>query len=43
MDEEYFGSCSDAHASEIECLQGISVLSIAKMNLEYLKALAFRK
>jgi succinate dehydrogenase / fumarate reductase iron-sulfur subunit len=43
MDAEGFGNCSDTRACEIECPQGISILSIAKMNSEYAKALIFRK
>jgi len=43
MDEEGFGNCSDTRACEIECPQGISVLSIAKMNYEYTKAIFLRK
>ena len=43
MDAEGFGNCSDTRACEIECPQGISILSIAKMNAEYTKALIFKK
>lgn len=43
MDEAGFGNCSDTRACEIECPQGISVLSIAKMNYEYSKAILLRK
>ena len=43
MDAEGFGNCSDTRACEIECPQGISVLSIAKMNYEYSKAILLRK
>ena len=43
MDAEGFGNCSDTRACEIECPQGISVLSIAKMNYEYSKAVLLRK
>ncbi|MEN2412382.1 succinate dehydrogenase/fumarate reductase iron-sulfur subunit [Flavobacterium mesophilum] len=43
MDAEGFGNCSDTRACEIECPQGISILSIAKMNYEYTKAVILRK
>lgn len=43
MDAEGFGNCSDTRACEIECPQGISVLSIAKMNYEYSNAVLLRK
>ena len=43
MDAEGFGNCSDTRACEIECPQGISVLSIEKMNYEYSKAVLLRK
>lgn len=38
MDAENFGNCSNTEACEVECPQGISVLNIAKMNREYVKA-----
>lgn len=38
MDEEGFGSCSNTGACEIECPVGITLVSIARMNREYLKA-----
>lgn len=43
MDTEGFGACSNTEACEVECPQGISVLSIAKMNYEYNKALIMKK
>ena len=43
MDAEGFGACSNTEACEVECPQGISVLSIAKMNYEYNKALIMNK
>lgn len=43
MDAEGFGACSNTEACEAECPQGISVLSIAKMNYEYNKALIMKK
>jgi succinate dehydrogenase / fumarate reductase iron-sulfur subunit len=43
MDSEGFGACSNTEACEVECPQGISVLSIAKMNYEYNKALVMKK
>lgn len=43
MDMEGFGGCSNTEACEAECPQGISVLSIAKMNYEYNKALLLKK
>lgn len=38
MDEEGFGHCSNTEACEVECPQGISVLTIARMNWEHLNA-----
>ena len=38
MDLEGFGNCSNTQACEVECPQGISILNIAKMNSEYIKA-----
>lgn len=43
MDAEHFGHCSNTEACEVECPQGISVLSIARMNYEYNRALFFKK
>lgn len=43
MDLEGFGSCSNTEACEVECSQDISVLSIARMNYEYNKALILKK
>ena len=41
MDLEGFGNCSNTEACEVKCPQGVSVLNIARMNREYLKAKAF--
>ncbi len=38
MDKEGFGNCTNIYACEAECPKGISVLNIARMNREYLKA-----
>jgi len=38
MDEEGFGHCSNTEACEAKCPQGISVLNIARMNWEHLRA-----
>ncbi|HZJ18905.1 MAG TPA: succinate dehydrogenase/fumarate reductase iron-sulfur subunit [Pricia sp.] len=38
MDNEGFGSCSNTGACEVECPKGITLVSIARMNQEYLKA-----
>lgn len=38
MDESGFGSCTNTYACEAECPKGISVLNIARMNREYVKA-----
>ena len=38
MDAEGFGHCTNTEACEVECPQGISVLHIAQMNFEYLRA-----
>lgn len=43
MDMEGFGGCSNTEACEAECPQGISVLSIARMNYEYNKARLLKK
>ena len=40
MDQEGFGSCTNAYQCEAACPKGISVSNIAKMNREYLKAKA---
>ncbi|HMI77241.1 MAG TPA: hypothetical protein VK484_00525, partial [Ferruginibacter sp.] len=38
MDKEGFGNCTNTYACEAQCPKGISVLNIARMNREYLKA-----
>ncbi len=38
MDAEGFGNCTSTGACEYECPVGITLVSIARMNLEYLKA-----
>lgn len=38
MDAEGFGHCSNTEACEAKCPQGISVLNIARMNWEHIKA-----
>jgi succinate dehydrogenase / fumarate reductase iron-sulfur subunit len=38
MDEEGFGNCSNTGACEVECPKEISLVNIARMNREYLKA-----
>jgi len=38
MDVEGFGSCSNTGACEVVCPKGITLLSIARINREYLKA-----
>lgn len=38
MDEAGFGHCSNTEACEVECPQGISVLNIARMNYEFIRA-----
>jgi len=43
MDSEHFGHCSNTEACEVECPQGISVLTIARMNYEYGRALFLQK
>ena len=40
MDEEGFGNCTNTGACEIECPKGISLENIARMNREYLCAVA---
>ena len=42
MDEEGFGNCSNTGACEVECPKGISLENIARMNREYMAALADR-
>src|SRR5699024_3749841 len=38
MDEEGFGNCTYTRACELECPKGITLVNIARMNSEYLKA-----
>src|SRR5690625_2581087 len=38
MDKEGFGNCTNTGACEIECPKGITLVSIANMNKEYMKA-----
>jgi succinate dehydrogenase / fumarate reductase iron-sulfur subunit len=38
MDAEGFGACSNTYACEAECPKGISVLHIARLNREYIRA-----
>jgi len=38
MDAEGFGSCTNTGACEVECPKGITLVSIARMNREYMKA-----
>ena len=38
MDEEGFGNCTNTGACEIECPKGITLVSIARMNREYMSA-----
>jgi succinate dehydrogenase / fumarate reductase iron-sulfur subunit len=40
MDEEGFGNCTNTGACEVECPKGISLENIARMNREYLLAVA---
>lgn len=40
MDEEGFGNCTNTGACELECPKGITLVSIARMNKEYLSASA---
>ena len=40
MDEEGFGNCTNTGACEVECPKGISLENIARMNREYLFAVA---
>ena len=42
MDEEGFGNCSNTGACEVECPKGISLENIARMNREYMAAMADR-
>ena len=39
MDKEGFGNCTNTGACEVECPKGISLENIARMNMEYLKAI----
>ncbi|AUN97057.1 succinate dehydrogenase/fumarate reductase iron-sulfur subunit [Bacteriovorax stolpii] len=43
MQEEGFGHCSFTGACEVECPEHIPLTSIAKMNFDYMKAVAFKK
>jgi succinate dehydrogenase / fumarate reductase iron-sulfur subunit len=38
MDAEGFGACSNTYACEAECPKRISVLHIARLNREYIRA-----
>lgn len=38
MDEAGFGSCTNTYACEAECPKGISIVNIAQMNKDYIKA-----
>lgn len=38
MDEEGFGNCTNTRACELECPKGITLVNIARMNTEYMKA-----
>jgi succinate dehydrogenase / fumarate reductase iron-sulfur subunit len=38
MDAEGFGSCTNTNACEAECPKEISVMTIALLNREYMKA-----
>jgi len=38
MDEAGFGSCTNTYACEAECPKGISVINIALMNRDFVKA-----
>jgi hypothetical protein len=40
MDEEGFGNCTNTGACEVECPKGISLENIARMNREYMSAVA---
>lgn len=40
MDDEGFGNCTNTGACEVECPKGISLENIARMNREYLFAIA---
>lgn len=40
MDLEGFGNCTNTGACEIECPKGITLVSIARMNREYMGASA---
>ena len=43
MDAEGFGNCSNTGACEVECPKEISLVNIARMNREYLRALFSNK
>jgi succinate dehydrogenase / fumarate reductase iron-sulfur subunit len=43
MDAEGFGNCTNTGACEIECPKEISLVNIARMNREYLRALFSNK
>lgn len=43
MQEEGFGHCSFTGACEVECPEHIPLTSIAKMNFDYMKAVALKK
>ena len=38
MDEAGFGSCTNTYACEAECPKGISIMNIARMNRDFIKA-----
>lgn len=38
MDEEGFGNCTNTGACEAECPKEISVMNIARLNREYIRA-----
>ena len=38
MDLEGFGHCTNTGACEVECPKGITLVNIARMNREFLKA-----
>ncbi|MEI6847682.1 MAG: succinate dehydrogenase/fumarate reductase iron-sulfur subunit [Chlorobiaceae bacterium] len=41
MDQLGFGNCSNTYACEAECPKGVSVINIARMNRQFLKAKLF--
>ena len=43
MDKEGFGHCTNTEACQVECPQNISVLNIARMNYEFIRAKALEK